>query len=88
MFVKSWIRKPYTLQIIMLDNNLSLPADQSWAKMVQNQGRNRVTECAESLYPIVRAVKNTDLRAKELANARNLDDFDLLRVTKEELPEE
>jgi hypothetical protein len=72
----------------MLDNNLSLPADQSWAKMVQNQGRNRVTECAESLYPIVRAVKNTDLRAKELANARKLDDFDLLRVTKEELPEE
>lgn len=71
-----------------MTNNLSLPADQSWAKMVQDQGRNRVTECAESLYPIVEAVKNIDLRAKELANARKLDDFELLRVTKEELPEE
>ncbi len=88
MFVKSWIRKPYTFQIIMLDNNLTNPADQSWAKIVQNQGRNRVTECAESLYPIVEAVKNTDLREKELANARKLDDFELLRVTAEELGEQ
>jgi hypothetical protein len=71
-----------------MTNDLSLSADQSWAKMVQNQGRNRVTECAESLYPIVRAVKNIDLRAKELANARKLDDFELLRVTAEELGEQ
>ena len=55
-----------------MTNNLSLPADQSWAKMVQDQGRNRVTECAESLLPLVEAVKNIDLRAKELANARQL----------------
>lgn len=71
-----------------MTNDLSLPAAQSWAETIQNQGRNLVTECAESLYPIVEAVKNIDLRAKELANARKLDDFELLRVTKEELYEE
>ncbi len=60
-----------------MNNDLTNPADRSWAEMIQNQGRNRITECAESLYPIVRAVKNIDLRAKELANARKLDDFEL-----------
>lgn len=50
--------------------------------------QNRVTQCAESLLQLVEAVKNIDLRAKELANARKLDDFELLKVTAEELGEQ
>jgi len=64
-----------------MNNNPTNPADQSWAKI----GRNRVTSCAKSLYPVVEAVKKVDLHKKQLANARKLDDFELLKVTKEEL---
>lgn len=45
----------------MLNNDLTNPADQSWAKTIQEQGQ------------------------KQLANTPEMDDFDLLRVTKEEL---
>lgn len=44
-----------------LPNDLTNPADQSWAKMIQEIGR------------------------KQLAKTQKLDDFELLRVAKEEL---
>jgi hypothetical protein len=47
-----------------MTNDLTNPADQSWAKIIQEIGQ------------------------KQLANRPEIDDFELLRVTKEELPEE
>jgi hypothetical protein len=44
-----------------MNNNLTNPADQSWAKIIQEIGR------------------------KQLANLPEVDDFDLLRVSEEEL---
>jgi hypothetical protein len=44
-----------------MTNDLKLPADQSWAKIIQEIGR------------------------KELDNRPEIDDFELLKVTKEEL---
>lgn len=71
-----------------LPNDLSLLADQSWAKMMMNT-ENRVTQSAQSLHLIVDAVKNVNRLAKELVDkSRQTDDFDLLKTQEFELPEE
>lgn len=71
-----------------MNNDLSNPADQEWAKMIV-QEQNRVVQSAKYLYPIVNAVKNIDVRAKELVDRRlKQDDFDLLKTQEFELPEE
>ena len=69
----------------MSPNNLSNPADQAWAKMII-QEQNRVVQSAKSLHIIVDAVKNVDHLAKELVDKYSrMDDFDLLKVTAEEI---
>ena len=71
-----------------MNNDLSNPADQSWAKMIV-QEQNRVVQSAKYLYHIVNAVKNIDVRAKELVDRRlKQDDFDLLKTQEFELPDE